>query len=94
MRSRYTAYTLKDLNYLLATVDPQRRLEIDENATRTWMEKSTFTRLEVVRASEEKNKGVVEFKAHYREAAEGPETVHHEIAKFRKQGGRWYFRPR
>jgi SEC-C motif-containing protein len=93
MRSRYSAYCLKNFDYLLATTDPQWRLDFDAPATRQWMDESTFTGLEVLKASEDGNKGVVEFRARFH-VGDGAEEVHHEVARFRKQGGVWYFRPR
>jgi uncharacterized protein YchJ len=33
----------------------------------------------------------VEFKAYFQVGQEPPQ-IHHEIAKFRQQGGQWYFR--
>ena len=91
MRSRYSAYATRDFDYVLATTDPQRRFDFDEKSSREWMETCTFTGLEIVRASDEGNKGVVEFKAAYTDG-EGKPTLHHEISKFRKQAGTWYFR--
>lgn len=91
MRSRYSAYATRDFDYVVATTDPQRRLDYDEKSSREWMDTCTFTGLEIVRASEDGNKGVVEFKASYTDA-EGKPLVHHEVSKFRKQAGTWYFR--
>ena len=91
MRSRYVAYCLGDLDYVLNTTDPQRRLEVDAAAVKSWMSESEFTGLEVVRTETEGNKGVVEFKAHFTTDG-GPVQTHHEISRFRMQAGRWYFR--
>jgi SEC-C motif-containing protein len=91
MRSRYVAYCLGDLDYILNTTDPQRRLEVDADAVRTWMSDSVFTGLEVRTASVDGNKGVVEFVARFT-TGDGPEQRHHEISRFRKQSGVWYFR--
>ncbi|MBX3020187.1 MAG: hypothetical protein KF799_00800 [Bdellovibrionales bacterium] len=91
MRSRYTAYAQRDFEYILNTTDPQRRLDFDHAASREWMDGSTFTGLEILKSSEEGNKGVVEFKARFRTGDKAEET-HHELSRFRKQGGVWYFR--
>jgi len=90
MRSRYAAFVHKDVDYLYETLDPQARFDFDERATREWAEKAEFLNLEILRATSEGNKGVVEFKATYK-TADGVH-VHHEVSKFRKQGGIWYFR--
>lgn len=91
MRSRYTAYARRNFDYVLNTTDPQRRLDFDHQASREWMDSSTFTGLEVLRSTDEGNKGMVEFIARFR-TGEGPEQAHHEVSKFRKQAGVWYFR--
>ena len=91
MRSRFSAFCEKNLDYLMATTDPQTRLDFDFDATREWAEAAEFLKLEVLRSTQEGNKGIVEFKAHYRMPNESP-TVHHELSKFRKQAGHWYFR--
>lgn len=90
MRSRYAAYALKLIDYLEDTLDPQTSEDFDREATRKWAEESTFEKLEVLGASEEGNKGFVEFKAHFVVGAE--RHCHHEKSRFRKQAGRWYFR--
>ncbi|KAA5596244.1 YchJ family protein [Blastochloris sulfoviridis] len=92
MRSRYTAYARGDFDYILATTDPQRRYDFDHDVARAWMRTSTFTGLKVLAGSEEGNKGVVEFIASFRRNG-GREEKHRERSLFRKQGGRWFYRP-
>lgn len=90
MRSRYTAFSLKKMDYVRDTTDPQAMSETDWAAQDAWAEQAKFTKLEVLSAKEEGNKATVEFKATF--TAEGQEHVHHERSKFRKHGGVWYFR--
>lgn len=90
MRSRYSAFVDKNLDYVQQTTDPQALKDFDRASTEQWMNEATFTKLEVLKATDEGNKGVVEFKAHFTMA--GKDEVHHEISKFRKQSGVWYFR--
>jgi SEC-C motif-containing protein len=91
MRSRYSAFCVKAYDYIVQTTDPQARLEMDEASTKAWMNDSVFSQLEILRAEENGNKGTVEFKATFK-TGDGPEQVHHELSKFRKQAGVWYFR--
>lgn len=91
MRSRYTAFSLKNMKYIQETMDPQVRLEFDLKANEEWALSSQFLKLEVIQASQEGNKGQVEFKAWFK-TGDGPEQIHHEFAKFRKQAGVWYFK--
>lgn len=89
MRSRYTAYTLHDEAYLLKTWHISTRpltLELDKDMPSDWRG------LEIVRKSEggEKDeKGVVEFIARF--DANGKAGQVHEISKFIKEDGVWYF---
>lgn len=89
MRSRYSAFAVRNLDYVANTTDPQA--SFDREATAAWMNGSRFTKLEVLRATNEGNKGTVEFKAHF-EPEGGEAQIHHEVSKFRKQAGVWYFR--
>lgn len=90
MRARFSAFSIKNIDYVKETTDPQSLHEFDIDATKKWAETSEFFKLEIIRATDEGNKGIVEFKAHFREG--GKEHIHHEISKFRKQAGVWYFR--
>lgn len=90
MRSRYCAFVKKDYAYLEETLDPQTRLKFDHEGNREWAEKVTLTRLEILHSEESGTKALVEFKAYFQE--DQNECTHHEISKFRKQSGIWYFR--
>ena len=51
-----------------------------------------WTRLEILRVEAggpEDEKGLVEFRAHYR--VEGRAAVLHEVSRFEKHGGRWFY---
>ncbi|MBX2989227.1 MAG: YchJ family protein [Bdellovibrionaceae bacterium] len=90
MRSRYSAYALKKIDYIFETTDPQTRSGIDRAANEAWAREAEFLGLEVIASRDEGNKGFVEFKATYRTG--GETRVHHEKSRFRRQQGRWYFR--
>lgn len=90
MRSRYCAFIKKEYDYLEETLDPQTMMDFDNEGNRKWAESVTLVKLEILRAEENGNKAIVEFKAHYHENQ--TEQIHHEISKFRKQAGVWYFR--
>lgn len=96
MRSRYSAFVHKDVDYLYETLDPQARHDFDRKATEQWANEADFMGLEILKSSFEGNKGTVEFKATFMmEAVPGEgkkEHIHHELSKFRKQAGIWYFR--
>ncbi|MGE0632245.1 MAG: YchJ family protein [Pseudobdellovibrionaceae bacterium] len=90
MRSRYTAFFLKKMDYIEQTTDPETRSEIDWEANRKWAAHSRFTKLEVLKSFEEGNSGTVEFRAHF--SFNNEPHIHHELSTFRKYQGTWYFR--
>ncbi len=84
MRSRYSAFCVKNLDYIVETTDPQARADMDKKSTEEWMNGAEFSKLEILKATDEGNKGTVEFKAYFK--MNGADEVHHEISKFRKHG--------
>jgi len=92
MRSRYSAFNTKSYGYLISTHDPQTRSATDLAGYKEFAESVVFSKLEILSTSSEKNKGVVDFIAHYTNKADGVEASHHEISQFRKQAGVWYYR--
>jgi SEC-C motif domain protein len=95
MRSRYTAFVLQKMDYIEKTTDPQIKFDFDFESNRQWAAESEFVELKILKTSTDGNKGLVEFQAKFKLRAGEPEDkvrTHHEISKFRKQAGVWYFR--
>lgn len=92
MRSRYTAFVKGDIDYLMETHDPSTRGDVSRDGIEAWSKESEWRGLEI-RSVEEGGEGDitgrVEFVAKYRHGGESVD--HHEVAKFRKVGGRWLF---
>jgi len=90
MRSRYTAYTLQEMPYLLETLHPSQRSDFDADGAAKWARESEWEALEIVDVSDlTDNSGKVEFRVTYRR--KGEKLIHHEMAEFRKSGETWYF---
>jgi SEC-C motif-containing protein len=91
MRSRYSAFALEEVDYVLGTHDPATRSEVDPEEVQAWSEQSEWTGLNILKTtgSEEDEKGEVEFVAHY--FLKNKEQRHHERAQFTKKDGRWFF---
>lgn len=92
MRSRYTAFTKADMDYVTKTHHPKTRAELDIKGTEQWAKAAQWQKLEVVNIEDgEQNdeSGVVEFKAHYK--LQGETCVLHEVGKFERKQGRWYY---
>ena len=90
MKSRYSAFALKLMDYIKQTHDPQTRKDFNPEEAREWAHIVTFTQLEILNFEESGNKGFVEFKAHFQNS-EGTH-IHHEKSVFRRQNEIWYYR--
>lgn len=88
MRSRFTAYTQRNVDYLLATWDADKRpVNIDfSKETAEWQKLQI---LSSKKGGAQDNKGIVEFKAFYRQ--DGMDYFMHEISRFTKKGQDWLY---
>jgi SEC-C motif-containing protein len=92
MRSRYTAYTMGEVDYIVETHVPDGRDSVDRDGAAKWAEESTWDGLEIVTTEAggpDDDEGMVEFIARY--SMEGAGFVHHERSTFKKIDGRWYY---
>lgn len=85
MRSRYTAYTQNNLDYIEKTMrgDALERFERKGDEGVEWI------KLDVLFSEEEGDKGTVQFIASFRYQEE--ERLLHEISSFKKINGKWYY---
>ncbi|AEG42965.1 YchJ family protein [Isoptericola variabilis] len=89
MRSRYSAFAVGDARYLLATWHPSTRpssLELDPD--------QVWRRLDVLatRAGGPfDDAGEVEFAASFRDASTGERGRLHEVSRFVRDGGTWFY---
>lgn len=92
MRSRYTAYTLGDIEYLTRSLHPDSRHDHDPDAARRWASNSKWLGLEILNqeaGQPDDREGRVDFIAKYRD--QRGLHRHHEIARFVKLDDCWYF---
>jgi SEC-C motif-containing protein len=83
MRSRYSAYALGLIDYLLATWHPSTSPGELELSPVKWLG------LEVRHAAMSGDAGVVEFVARLKEGGRAQHM--HEISRFVREGGQWYY---
>jgi SEC-C motif-containing protein len=89
MRSRYSAFAVRDAGYLLATWHPATRpasVELDPAVE--------WRRLRirgVTGGTEDDEAGTVEFVAHYWDSARRQYGRHHENSRFARQEQRWFY---
>lgn len=97
MRSRYTAYSMAKVDYLIATWHPSKQPGLIRQDLLQSAESTTWLRLQVMRSSQQGTVGTVEFNAWYsdNEADEGSEKNEvnclHEISRFEKVGDQWFY---
>ncbi len=92
MRSRYTAFTRGDVDYLETTLAPEARVDFDRAEAETWAKGAEWQGLElraVVLPEPGEVEGSVEFVARYR--YQGKAYAHHERGSFRRIDDRWLY---
>jgi SEC-C motif-containing protein len=84
MRSRYSAYVMSLIDYLLATWHPSTAPGDLELQPLKWLG------LEVRHAEQSGDVGVVEFVARWRDGGGRAQRLH-ETSRFVRQSGRWFY---
>lgn len=87
MRSRFTAFAVGDVDYLLRTWYPRTRPRaIDLDPDQRWVRLDI---LHTARGGLLDNAGTVEFRAHYHQ--DDTQDSLHENSRFVKEGGEWLY---
>jgi SEC-C motif-containing protein len=92
MRSRYTAYTKHEIDYIERTHDPASREQFDREMAKTWAEQTDWQSLEIKATTgggPDDLEGTVEFVARFKAADQ--EQLHHEQSIFQKKDGVWFY---
>ena len=86
MRSRYVAYVVKDVDYLIATTAPSHRGYYAKEDILIWATQNQWQRLEIISVT----RTTVEFKAYYLDS-NNQLKVHHEHSRFVFENGEWFY---
>ncbi len=90
MRSRYTAYTLTNMDYIQTTMQGKALQGFVAQQTGQWANSVVWLGLEVLSAYQEtESKGFVEFIARFMEGDKIKAI--HEISEFHFEHGRWFY---
>lgn len=89
MRSRYTAYTQANIDYIQQTMKAPKSNHFDAESAKKWAATVQWLGLEVIHCSMNQTKGYVEFIAHFSE--QGNKDCIHEISEFHQLNGQWYY---
>jgi SEC-C motif-containing protein len=92
MRSRYSAYVKKEMDYVFSSLHPAHRSDYDERGSRAWADRAQWHGIEIIESAAggpADEEGRVEFVVSFTE--NGIKQEHHERAEFKKHDGTWYF---
>ena len=92
MRSRFSAYAKKEIDYLYETTHPDKRDDNFREEMEAWANRAEFTGLEIIGKKQGRSLdkvGKVEFIAYYRQF--GEEKQMHELSRFRRYRGKWHY---
>ncbi len=94
MRSRYSAFSKGDIDYLIASHHPSKRQPNHRTSLANTIEQTTWLGLKIVSSAPPQpndTTGYVEFAAFYQQAGQSTVEQLHEKSEFTKQSGQWYY---
>ena len=92
IRSRYSAFTVCEMEYVLNTHHPKTRSDVDMEANLKWAKSSSWLGLEIHEVEDDNDaskKAFIKFTAKFK--TNGKTASHKERSEFRKEGGEWFF---
>jgi SEC-C motif-containing protein len=95
MRSRYSAFAVGNIDYIVQTTVPAQQKLLDVPAITAWSQQNQWLGLEVLKqvAKIGKCHAQVEFKARFKDKnnSAAAEQTHQELSAFVQHDQRWYF---
>lgn len=91
MRSRYSAFVLQKIDYIIETTVPAQQSQLNHAELLEWSETTNWKGLEVIQHTPyiDKIHSLVEFKAYFQHDDEI--KTHHELSAFVQIDQQWYF---
>lgn len=89
MRSRYSAYTQANIDYIALTMQSPASDNFDKPSAAQWAKQVKWQKLEVIKSSQEGDIGFVEFIAYFKE--NGRQLKLHELSEFHRIDGKWFY---
>ena len=86
MKSRYSAYTTHQADYLLETTHSSQRKLYSKTEILNWATANKWQKLEIIAATD----NTVEFKAYFMDE-NSVNQVHHEFSTFKQENGSWFY---
>lgn len=88
MCSRYSAFCLGKIDYLINTLLPEKRQADDEQILGETIKQTQWLGLKIIKHSQQRQTASVEFVAFYKD---NPIGQLHERSRFIKHNGRWFY---
>lgn len=86
MRSRYSAYAIHNVDYLIATTHPSQRENYSKEEILNWSQSNDWQRLEISSVTPT----TVTFKAYYLDS-KNQSHIHHEHSRFVFENENWFY---
>lgn len=87
MQSRYSAYVVKNADYLIATTHESTRNLFSKAEILRWASENQWQQLKIIAF----DATTVEFQAFFR-GPDGKDCIHHERSTFEKVAGHWFYK--
>jgi SEC-C motif-containing protein len=89
MRSRYTAYTIGNVDYIANTMKGPAAMGFEKEETAAWIKNIHWNGLKIIESKVDSDTATVEFIAHY--SVQGNKDTMYEISEFQLKDGKWYY---
>lgn len=89
MRTRYCAYALAKVDYLMATTASEEREKLDRADLLAYCKSMACVGLKILKATHEGETGTVHFHASLQH--NGRRVLHNELSRFRMEEGKWVY---
>lgn len=89
MRSRYTAYSKANIDYIVRTMKGKAAENFVAEKAREWATQVNWLKLIVVSTKTEEKKAFVEFRAYF--SLQSRMQILHEHSEFHFENGQWYY---
>lgn len=89
MRSRYTAYSTANIDYIVKTMRGPAAVNFNRDEAKEWATSVNWLGLTVINTHTLNNKGWVEFIASFKDH-DKPQAIH-EKSEFHRINGQWYY---
>ena len=89
MRSRYTAYTQANIDYIEKTMQGKAAIGFSKEEARQWAKQAKWLGLRVLNVNANDAQGFVEFIAYY--GLEKQRHAIHEKSEFHRVDGKWFY---